>query len=302
MFIVFLPMPSRSFPSFRIFALLATLAVAPRASAQSGATRPAGGPLKPRIVTEPTKHDTDDPAIWIHRALNRRPSRRRESSDFQQLRFSGSSTLTMKNILPLTLTACAVGFVSAAPDANSRPNILVIITDQQSADAMSHRLGDRHLKTPHMDSLAKRGVSFTRAYSANPICIPSRTSMLTGRYPHETGVLSNDRVPFDPTAWPTIGTLFKAAGYTTGYIGKWHLPYPITNPASGFDSVANIRNNGADAGMTAAAAAFLGQKHEKPFLFFASFNNPHNWCRPASTCCPRCVTSREFQSPTACTA
>lgn len=185
--------------------------------------------------------------------------------------------MKMRLHVVLASTALTLGF-SPGGEAATRPNILVIMTDQQSADAMSHRLGDRYLRTPHMDSIAKRGVSFIRAYSANPICIPSRTSMLTGRYPHETGVLSNDRVPFNPDAWPTIGTLFKAAGYATGYVGKWHLPYPITNPASGFEYTANIRNNGADAGMRAAAEPFLMRRHDRPFLFFASFNNPHNIC------------------------
>ncbi len=178
--------------------------------------------------------------------------------------------------LALAALACSLGWPVAA--AGARPNILVVITDQQSADAMSHRLGARFLHTPHIDSLAQRGVTFTRAYSANPICIPSRTAMLTGRYPHQTGVLSNDKVPFEPAAWPTIGTLFKQAGYATGYVGKWHLPYPVTNSASGFDYTANIRNNGADRGMTAAAEAFLRQPREQPFLLFTSFNNPHNIC------------------------
>lgn len=62
-----------------------------------------------------------------------------------------------------------------------RSNILLIITDQQAADALSCRQSDRYLRTPNMDSLAARGTFFTRAYAANPICIPSRTAMFTGR-------------------------------------------------------------------------------------------------------------------------
>jgi choline-sulfatase len=102
--------------------------------------------------------------------------------------------------------------------------------------------------------------------------------MLTGRYPHETGILSNEKAPFEPAAWPTIGTLFKRAGYATGYVGKWHLPYPITDVASGFDYTANIRNNGVDHATPAAVVTFLQQKREQPFLLFASFINPHNIC------------------------
>jgi len=160
-----------------------------------------------------------------------------------------------------------------------RPNILLIITDQQSADAMSCAQGDRYLRTPHMDSLAARGMRFTRAYAANPICVPSRTAMLTGRYPHETGVQDNDRVPFNVRAFPTAGTLFRQAGYDTGYVGKWHLLISGKDPKlSGFDFAVNLKNNGADATTPSAVAEFLGRKRDRPFLLVASFVNPHNIC------------------------
>jgi len=173
--------------------------------------------------------------------------------------------------------------ITAAAEAPARPNILVIITDQQSADAMSCRIGDRYIKTPHMDSLAAHGAFFTRAYSANPLCVPSRTAMFTGRYPCETGVQSNDPVPFDAHAFPTMGTYFRQAGYDTGYVGKWHLLVPVENPAlSGFNFAANIQNNGGDARTPAAVAEFLGRRRDGPFLLVASFVNPHNiaeWSR-----------------------
>jgi choline-sulfatase len=172
------------------------------------------------------------------------------------------------------------------PDAATpvhRPNILLIITDQQSADAMSCRQGDRYLRTPNMDSLAARGTSFTRAYAANPICIPSRTAMFTGRYPHETGVQNNERVAFDVGKFPTMGTYFRQAGYDTGYVGKWHLLTPVEDPlTSGFAYAANNKNNGADAATPAAVAAFLSKKRDRPFLLVASFIDPHNiseWAR-----------------------
>jgi arylsulfatase A-like enzyme len=180
--------------------------------------------------------------------------------------------------------AAALAFaITAAAAAPASPNILVIITDQQSADAMSCRIGDRYIRTPNMDSLAAHGVFFTRAYSANPICVPSRTAMFTGRYPCETGVQSNDKMPFDARAFPTMGTYFRQAGYDTGYVGKWHLLIPIEDRSqSGFDYAANIQNNGGDAATPAAVAEFLGRKRDRPFLLVASFVNPHNiaeWSR-----------------------
>lgn len=166
-----------------------------------------------------------------------------------------------------------------AASRDARPNVLLLITDQQSADAMSCWQGDRHLRTPHIDSVAKRGVIFTRAYSANPICVPARTAMFTGRYPHETGVQNNERHPVDAKQFPTMGTLFRRAGYSTGYVGKWHVSIPIADvAASGFEYTANIKSNGADAASPAAATEFLRRKHEQPFLLVVSFVNPHNIC------------------------
>ena len=188
-----------------------------------------------------------------------------------------------------TAAACSVlafvgGLVFAAePAPTRRPNVLLIITDQQAADALSCRQGDRYLRTPHMDSLAARGTFFTRAYAANPICIPSRTAMFTGRYPHETGIQNNERVPFDVGAFPTMGTYFRQAGYDTGYVGKWHLLTPIEEATtSGFTYAANIKNNGADAETPAAVDAFLQRRRDRPFLLVASFIDPHNiaeWAR-----------------------
>jgi choline-sulfatase len=168
--------------------------------------------------------------------------------------------------------------VTAATDV--RPNVLLILTDQHAADVMSCVQGERYLRTPHMDSLAARGVRFTRAYVANPICIPSRTALFTGRYPHETGVQDNDRHPVDPKKFPTLGTLFRKSGYATGYVGKWHVPITIDDPeASGFEYTANIKNNGGDAGTPPAVAAFFARHPDRrPFFLVASFVNPHNIC------------------------
>ena len=189
--------------------------------------------------------------------------------------------------------ACCLIFLAAifaahafAAPVGGRPNILIILTDQQAADALSCRQGDRYLRTPNMDSLAARGTFFTRAYASNPICIPSRTAMFTGCFPHETGIQNNERVAFNVKKFPTMGTYFRTAGYDTGYVGKWHLLTPIDNAAtSGFDYAANIKNNGGDAATPAAVAAFLERKHDRPFLLVASFVDPHNiaeWARGES--------------------
>jgi len=180
----------------------------------------------------------------------------------------------------VAISLAAAQGVQAANDAvGKKPNILIIITDQQSADALSCRQGSRWLQTPNMDSLASRGTLFSRAYSNNPICVPSRTAMFTGRYPHETGVQNNDLSKLDIGRFPIMGTLFRAAGYDTGYVGKWHVMTPIEDAAtSGFDYSANIKNNGGDADTPGAVAAFLSQDRRNPFLLVASFVNPHDIC------------------------
>jgi arylsulfatase A-like enzyme len=161
----------------------------------------------------------------------------------------------------------------------SRPNIVIITTDQQFGDAMSCRIGKRYLNTPNMDSLAANGVLFSRAYCANPLCVPSRTSIYTGRYPVETGVQTNDTTEIDAKRFPTMGTIFKRAGYATGYYGKWHLPFNQKNPAvHGFDSV-NVSKIDHDVRAAEGAAAFIKTKRSAPFLVVASLLNPHNICQ-----------------------
>jgi choline-sulfatase len=161
----------------------------------------------------------------------------------------------------------------------ARPNILIITTDQQSVDAASYRMGTKYIRTPNMDSIAANGMVFDRAYCANPLCVPSRTSLFTGRYPTETGVMSNDdrtKVSLDPQKFPLMGKIFQSGGYHTGYFGKWHLPCP--EKETGVHGFATIGASQDDPRTAADAVKFLQAKHDAPFLMMASFLNPHNIC------------------------
>ena len=156
-----------------------------------------------------------------------------------------------------------------------RPNVLLLVTDQQFADAMSCAIGREHIHTPNMDSLAEDGVRFTHAYCANPLCVPSRAAMFSGRYPHETGVQTNSAEAFRPGRFACMGTIFRSAGYDTGFFGKWHMPFRANRPADhGF--AARVDSPALYSG--AAAAAFIGKRRSGPFLAAASFVNPHNIC------------------------
>lgn len=163
----------------------------------------------------------------------------------------------------------------AAPPPGKRPNLLVIITDQQFADAMSCARGRDHIHTPHMDSLAEHGMRFSRAYCANPLCVPSRAAMFTGRYPHETTIQTNTKKKVDPARFPCMGRIFKEAGYDTGFFGKWHMPYREKERREhGFGTY--IGGPGRYSGKP--AAEFIAAKRERPWLAIASFLNPHNIC------------------------
>jgi len=159
-----------------------------------------------------------------------------------------------------------------------RPNILLIMTDQQFAEAMSCRMGDKYIKTPNMDSLAADGMLFTKAYCANPLCVPNRTSIFTGRYPHEHGKQTNSTREIDPEEFPNIGMVLRKAGYSTGYFGKWHLPFPFkksTAESSGFDE----RFDALDFEIAAPAVSFIEKNKSKPLFVVFSLVNPHNICQ-----------------------
>jgi len=127
-----------------------------------------------------------------------------------------------KRQLCLSFTSILISAAGHSQNLPDKPNILIIMTDQQSAESLGSNIGGKYLKTPNMDKLAEHGVTFRNAYCANPLCIPSRSSLFTGRYPHELGIQINDNTMIDPQEYPILGTFFKNAGYSTGYFGKWH--------------------------------------------------------------------------------
>src|SRR5512133_3206044 len=121
-----------------------------------------------------------------------------------------------------------LGTMAATPlargRAGARPNILLIITDQQRAGMLSCA-GNSYVKTPNLDSLAQNGARFERAYVANPVCSPSRTSLMTGRMPSSIGMECNEdlQIPVRATAAmldSSLGMTFRKAGYQTVYGGK----------------------------------------------------------------------------------
>lgn len=106
------------------------------------------------------------------------------------------------------------------------PNVLFILVDQWPADSLGFR--GSPCATPNLDKLAARSTDFRNAFTTCPLCTPARGALLTGRWPHESGVYDNcgvgysdqERLPADTPTWLDHA---KAAGYRVGYFGKWHL-------------------------------------------------------------------------------
>ena len=176
--------------------------------------------------------------------------------------------LQSAGLASIGLLGCAQG------SAPGRPNVLLVITDQQTDEAMSCA-GNPHLSTPAMDRIAARGVRFTRSYVTQPLCLPCRSSIQTGRYPHEIGTSTNGTAMNGE--YPMLGKLLQAGGYDTAYYGKWHVAasfegagYPTDSEDLSSDSVTADR-----------AIEYLHAPRDKPFFLTVSVRNPHDVCQLA---------------------
>lgn len=112
--------------------------------------------------------------------------------------------------------ASSLAAMAAPPE---RPNVIWIFGDQHRGQALGCA-GDPNVHTPNLDAMASQGVRFTQAVSGMPLCCPARGAFLTSRYPHEC--VPGHEYPL-PIGQKTIADVFNAAGYSTGYFGKWHL-------------------------------------------------------------------------------
>ncbi|MDF2721070.1 MAG: hypothetical protein K0Q59_745 [Paenibacillus sp.] len=125
---------------------------------------------------------------------------------------------------------------------STRPNIILITTDQQRYDTLGINSGI--VRTPHLDGLAKEGVSFERPYINNTVCMPSRACIQTGRYTHQHGLRYMesviDKTPGLPPWEETFMERLQVAGYNTGAVGKIHMI-----PPKGFDYTALTNGQGA---------------------------------------------------------
>jgi choline-sulfatase len=186
----------------------------------------------------------------------------------------------MKSVKNVNLAILSLASLSAL--AQTKPNVLYIMTDQQSYNMMSC-MGNKWLKTPNMDELASKGYRFEKTYCANPVSMPSRFSLLTGHYASEVGVkentsaYNNEKVQ-QIASKDGMGVIFRNAGYETLYSGKTHLYGTKDVSEYGF----TINNTDPYDGPAIYAEQILPTiGKEKPFFLFLSFINPHDICYKA---------------------
>ena len=177
------------------------------------------------------------------------------------------------------LAAARVSSVAAPAVLERRPpNFLFVICDQLGLDAIGAH-GCPDVSTPNLNRLVHRGTTFIESHSTNPVCAPARSSLMTGRMPVETGVISNTR-PIHPSC-PTIGHVLGAAGYETVYCGKWHLPGGVPKLENGFRVLPARGGQGGldDVAISRTCEAYLkNRSKDRPSLLVASFLQPHDIC------------------------
>lgn len=194
--------------------------------------------------------------------------------------------------------------------SEEHPNIILIITDDQGFGDLGY-YGNPNIKTPVMDSLAKRSVRFNE-FLVNPVCAPTRSAIMTGKYSMTTGVHDTYRGgAMMASSEITIAELLKASGYQTGMVGKWHLGdnYPMRPQDQGFEYTLNhlsggigqygdwpntlkkdssyfnpiLWENGKQVHSTGyctdvfteAAMKYVEEHKEDPFFLYLSYNAPH---------------------------
>ncbi|MGC1276084.1 MAG: sulfatase [Planctomycetaceae bacterium] len=208
------------------------------------------------------------------------------------------------------LLVAALGMLSLPASAGERPNVLLILADDLGYGDLGC-YGSPDVRSPHIDALAMRGLRFENFYANCPVCSPTRAALMTGRYPDRAGVpgvirthAENSWGYLDPTA-TTLADRFRAIGYETAIVGKWHLGLesPNTPNERGFDRFAGFlgdmmddyvdhRRHGANYMrrdgevidpeghatdlFTTWASDFLRERDRaKPFFLYVAYNAPH---------------------------
>ena len=209
----------------------------------------------------------------------------------------------LRNAAAGAMAVCGGGLSAASRPMTPprKPNVVLIVADDLGYGDLAC-FGNKIIRTPNVDRLARRGVSLMQHYSASPLCAPARAALLTGRYNHRTGAVdvpSNrglDRIALGET---TLADVMKRAGYATGMVGKWHngvhdMRYHPN--ARGFDEFTGFLNGGMDYYQwvldvngkprpsdgrhltdvfTDESVKFIRRHKDEPFFLYVAYNAPH---------------------------
>ena len=211
---------------------------------------------------------------------------------------------TRNSIAILGLLSCAVSWATGVfgqqpevTSAESRPNVILIMTDDQGYGDLGFHGNDK-IDTPVLDNLATESVRFDRFFVC-PLCTPTRATLLSGRYHPRTGAMSVTRgLETMRSAEVTIAEVLRSAGYATGCFGKWHLGehYPNHPNGQGFDEFfgmlqghwnnyfdPKLEHNGRRVQtrgyitdvITGYALRFVERNRHRPFFCYVPYNAPH---------------------------
>ncbi len=194
--------------------------------------------------------------------------------------------------------ACCLTFLAGLAVHAQRPNFVIMMCDDQRADAMSG-VGNPVIKTPNMDRIAREGMTFTNTFVTNALCAPSRATLLTGLCSHANGVTDNygKKVPGEIKMLPEY---LRAAGYEVAFCGKSHMRDALRDRqwdyyfgykdqgryidpiiAEGTDGKDQVYPGYMDDIVTEKAIAWMKKPRSKPFCLFLFFKAPHRQWVPA---------------------
>lgn len=216
----------------------------------------------------------------------------------------------IENVVLLAFSILTLCTTAAYAQEQERPNVIIIITDDQGFGDLGIT-GNPHVQTPVIDQFASESIRFNNFY-VSPVCAPTRSSLLTGRYSLRTGVRDTyNGGAIMASKEVTIAEMLKKGGYTTGVFGKWHLGdnYPSRPSDQGFDeSVIHLSGGMGQVGdittyfkgntsyfdpvlwhnnqqegyqgycsdiFADEAIKFIEQNQDSPFFCYLSFNAPH---------------------------
>lgn len=204
----------------------------------------------------------------------------------------------LKYLLVFAIVFVVAEKAEGSKKGKKQPNVLFVMCDQFRKQSIGF-MGEDPVITPRLDEFAKEGVAFKNALATRPICTPNRAVMLTGQYPINNGVYGNGvRMAISSV---TMGDVAKQAGYSTGYIGKWHLDgakegYVPAERRQGFDHwileshhnpfqqkyyIGDNKEPYIAKGswepdwVTDKAIEFIQKQNEQPFFLVVSYGPPH---------------------------